>query len=279
MTGVPYQVVVSSENSLYLAWQTQLFCFSAWSALGQWPVVIVHGRDQPLRPEFANLGELGCQVVWVRSYADLPGRCVYPPRNELGSLLEAASISDFEPRHILFCEPDMLFVRRLEYSGAVAAEFYVYLHYEETRVAHAAQKLGVGKLIGYLNEYRRIGVPYLIPVPLVKQLALRWFEVLDAFEELKWIDIMYAFGIAAAVENLKIEITHAMTDNYRPAKPLRGLIHYCFGDPTWDKRYFKSYSPFELPDDCLQAGYPGSVLGEIMRQIRLAKQFFKEHTT
>jgi hypothetical protein len=167
-----------------------------------------------------------------------------------------------------------LYERPLDYSDALGAELYTYLHFEETRVAHAARACGIGHLIARLNATRRIGVPYLIPTRLNGRLASRWVEVLDTFEELRWIDIMYAFGIAVEMERLDVEVTHMMTDNYHPMKPVRRLVHYCFGDPVWDKRQFRHQSPLELPDEALPAGVPGTVLGEILRQIRQARAFF-----
>jgi len=274
--GVAYEVIVSSENSLYMGWQTQLFCFSAESALKQRPIVMAHGSGEPLRPEFRVLQERGFKVLRAPSFAVTPSGANFPPRNELGTLLEIASMPDLSAEHILFCEPDMLFARRLEYGGSLAAEYYGYLHYEEQRVANTARKFGLGHLIGKLNETRKIGVPYLIPVRYVERLASRWIEVLEAFEELQWIDIMYAFGIATIIEGLDVEVRHTMTDNYRNTRPIRGLIHYCYGDSVWDKRDFKLCSPFDIPDEALPFAHPGTVLGEIIRQIRQARAFFSK---
>src|SRR5262245_52101437 len=153
--GVAYEVIVSSENSLYMGWQTQLFCFSAETTLKQRPIVVAHESGELLRPEFRVLQERGFKVLQVPSFAVTPSGVKYPPRNELGTLLEVASMTDLSGEYILFCEPDMLFARRLEYSGSLAAEYYGYLHYEEPRVANTARKFGLGHLIGKLNETRR----------------------------------------------------------------------------------------------------------------------------
>jgi hypothetical protein len=271
--SVSYEVIVSSENSLFMGWQTKLFCFSAESVLKQRPIVVVHGTGEPLRPEFRILQERGFKVVQAPSFAIAPSGVEYKPRNELGTLLEVASMSDLSAEHILFCEPDMIFVHRLEYSGSLAAEYYNYLQYAEPRVANAASKFGLGHLIDRLNETRGIGVPYLIPVRYVKRLALRWIEVLDAFEELQWIDIMYAFGIATMIEGLDVEVTHIMATNNRNTNPLRGLIHYCYGDRICNKHSFRDNSPFDIPDEIAR---PDTVLGEIVRQLWQARAYFAE---
>ncbi len=276
-----YQIVVSSANSLYMAWQTQVLCASAWTTLRQRPTVVVHasdgtkGSEEPLCPEFRLLQEHGYRVIQVPSYARTPTGLLYPPRNELGTLCTLASMRDLGAEPVLFCEPDMLFVRPLDYRGGLAAEFYTYLHYEEPRVANAARACGIGHRIATLNATRRIGVPYLLPADLIGRLASRWIAVLDAFDELRWIDIMYAFGIAVELEQLDVQVTHMMTDNYHPMKPVRRLVHYCYGDAIFDKRRFRQQSPLDLRDEDLPAGVPDTVLGEIVRQVRQARELFR----
>jgi hypothetical protein len=60
-SSVAYQVVVSSEKSLYRAWQTQVCCLSVREVLGQQPVVILHETANALRPEFRELAAHGCR--------------------------------------------------------------------------------------------------------------------------------------------------------------------------------------------------------------------------
>jgi hypothetical protein len=269
-----YQIFVSTENSRYMAWQTQLFCYSAWTALDQRPVVVLHDSGETIRAEYLDLQKRGFTVIEVPSYATTRARGAYPPRNEVGSLVEIASKPPLGSGPILFCEPDMLFVQPLGYGSGLAAEFYVYLHYEDPHVRNVLRKFGMGHLADEFNKTRRFGVPYLIPQQHLQGLARRWIEVIDQFDQLEWIDIMYAFGIALALEGLDVEITHFMTDNYRPTRPLRHVIHYCYGDNAWNKRSFRCSSPLELPNESLAFGQPGTVLGEIMRQLRGAKAFF-----
>lgn len=269
-----FQVVVSSENSLYMAWQTQLFCMSAWNVLAQRPIVIVHDTGTPLRPEFCELAEHGCRIVRAPAATQTRNGMRYPPRNELASLREVGSLGDLDADSVLFCEPDMIFVRPVSLPGELTAEFYSYLDYREARVTAVAAKYNLLD-IERLNARYRVGVPYLIPRCRIPCLASRWMEVLDAFDELRWIDIMYAFGLALDIEGENVEQTHLMTDNYRPTRPLRHLIHYCFGDDVWDKRSFRNTSPFDLPDEQLQRGVSGTVLGEIMAQLRQAKRIFR----
>lgn len=271
--GLDFRIVVSSENGPYLAWQTLLFCFSALTRLGKHPTVIVHRAQGPLRPEFQIVKGWGCRVI------DAPPFCThskghYPPRNELGSLLAIAAHPDFSQGHILFCEPDMLFAGRPRYSGALAGEFYRYLDYGQGRILTVARKFGVAERLPALSAGLMIGVPYLIPGAELSRLASRWSEVLDSFEDLEWIDIMYAFGLALVIEDLPIEMTRQMADNLDHLKRLdRSIIHYCYGDQRWDKRFFRNgRSPLD-PSEPIPSlrGLSGTVLGEIFKQIRQAR--------
>jgi len=83
---------------------------------------------------------------------------------------------------------------------------------------------------------------------------------------------MYAFGLALAAENLTPATTHHMADNKDPLSPLRrSIIHYCYGDERWNKRAYQAgESPFDHPPVSLPNQLSGTVLGEILHQIRQA---------
>lgn len=272
--AIDFTVVVSSENSSYLAWQTLLFCFSAVTRLGKMPVVVVHHTPGPMRPEFILLREWGCRVIEAPSYLSHPLR-QYPPRNELGSLLTIAEHPDFTNGHLLFCEPDMLFAEpTLIYNDELSAEHYSYLHYEQNRIRSVAKRFGVARQVEERSIDLMIGVPYLIPCSLLSRIAQRWIDVLDAFTELEWIDIMYAFGITLAVEDLPVSTTRFMTDNLHQLDPLnRKIIHYCYGDELWNKRWFREgESPLDLSKRTPHLkGISGTIIAEIFSQIRQAR--------
>lgn len=259
-----------------MAWQTQLFCFSAIRKLGKHPRIIVHKSKEELRSEFHMLNNEGCAVIEAPSFRFHP-KGEFPPRNELGSLLKIAENICSETTHILFCEPDMLFVRGLEYTDAVAGEYYKYLDYKEDRVTRVARKLNIVQLLETLNETAKIGVPYLIPARHIRRIASRWIEVFDSFESLQWYDIMYAFGLALALEGLQTEVTRFMDTNRHCMAPLSGrLIHYCYGDIAWNKRdFFSGKTPFDVPDPELPTCGPDTILGEMIAQIREAREFCK----
>lgn len=266
-----FKIAVSTENSPYMAWQTQLFCFSALSRLGKYPTVVVHRSAAPLRSEFEIVRNWGCPVIEAPQFRNHP-KGEYPPRNELGSLLTIACLPEFKQGHVLFCEADMLFVSRPPYRSELSAEQYTYLDYNQERVCGVARKFGIKDRIPLLNETGAIGVPYLIPACDLARIASRWIEVLDSFDQLQWIDIMYAFGLALCIEGLTTTTTHFMTHNYDPLKKLdRDIIHYCYGDWRWDKRAFKNgQSPLLSRPRLSKQGLSGTILGEILNQVQRA---------
>lgn len=275
--SIPFKIVVSSENTSYLAWQTQLFCYSALSRLGIHPIVVVHQTNEILRPEFHLLSKCGFRVIEAPSFNIHP-KAFYPARNELGSLLTVSDLSDLEEDCVLFCEADMLFTDSVVYDGPLAAEYYGYLDYAEERVQVVARQFGIGDSIDQLNATKKVGVPYLIPPQYLRQIARRWLEVLDAFDAPEWIDIMYAFGLALVIEKLDQVTTRMLQDNFRPMAFLSGrVIHYCHGDFVWNKRHFsKSGTPLELAVETGVKGSSGTVLREILSQINEAKAFFRQ---
>lgn len=271
--AVDFKIAVSAENSAYIAWQTQLFCFSALTRLGKCPTIVVHRSAAPLLPEFEVLRSWGCPIVEAPQFRIHPTG-EYPPRNELGSLFTLGCLPEFKDGYVLFCEPDMLFVNGLEYSGELSGEYYHYINYSEARVQRAAAKLGIKNSVEALNQTSKIGVPYLIHGSTISGIANRWLQVLDSFDELNWIDIMYAFGLALAAEGLAVKTTHSMAHNKEPLKPLRcSIIHYCYGDWRWDKRAFMDgKSPLRGPMPSFK-GLSGTILGEILRQIRQVRAY------
>ena len=273
---IDFKVVVSAENSSYIAWQTQLFCFSALTRLGKRPTVIVHRSAAPLLEEFEIVRAWGCPVVEAPQFRIHP-RGEYPPRNEVGSLLTVACLPEFREGFVLFCEPDMLFVKPVTYSGELCGEYYGYIDYKQERIAKVARNFGMEDKLDILNRISRIGVPYLIPASIVSSIARRWLQVLDSIEELGWVDIMYAYGVALALEGQVAQTTYSMTDNKDPLKQLdRFIIHYCYGDWRWNKRTFRDgQSPLREAPMPSAKGLRGTVLGEILLQIRQARAYHR----
>jgi hypothetical protein len=86
---------------------------------------------------------------------------------------------------------------------------------------------------------------------------------------------MYAFGIGLAIEGIQPRVSTVMSDNFNAtALAMREGIHYCYGDAVWNKRQFRERSPLSLRREELPDAGPGTVLAEIVRQIRSAQKAF-----
>jgi hypothetical protein len=272
-----FEIMLSSENSQYMAWQTLVFCHSALLNLNRMPTVIVHQTGEPLRDEFAFLAEIGVKLVLAKSYKEIKD-IQYPPRNEPGSLLTIATQNLVSSNYFLFCEPDMIFCRCPKYELTFSGEFYRYLDYREPRVQRVIKSYGIENRTDFLNDQRKIGVPYLIPTAVVGQLSSRWMEVLDRFDTYGWIDIMYAFGIATVLDSLDPVVTHAMDHNFDPNAPsMRDLIHYCYGNSNWDKRMFIKSGPWDDSDTILTNA--PTIHSEILRQISETRKWLNRKIT
>jgi hypothetical protein len=193
----------------------------------------------------------------------------------VGSLVFVATHNLIQKDMILFCEPDMLFVRNLTPKSGLSGEQYGYLDYTEPRIMNALEQAGFEKSDAVLSRCQTIGVPYWIPRSLLKRLSIAWLEVLDGMDEPRWIDIMYAWGIALQLEGETAEVTREMEENdYDDRKLGRDLIHYCHGSDLWNKRKFIYKSPFSAaPHPIL--GAPGTVLREVTMQINEAACHFR----
>lgn len=271
-----YDIVVSSENSPYLIWQTQLFCFSAINRLKVRPIIVAHKRgNERLDPAFNALESKGCPVIEAPSFRNHP-LGDYPCRNEAGTLFAFSRAMTRPERPILFCEADMLFVRPIHYRSRLSGEYYSYLDYNTPHIIAAARQWGIKASGEDLNAQYSVGVPYLIPVDDMSLIAQNWLAILDSFLKIEWIDLMYAFGLAAANCGFHPITTHMMDTNQDSLSQQTGqLIHYCYGDKLWDKRrYTSGAAPLKTLRPEGSDLTAGSIIAEIRRQIDAADEFF-----
>src|ERR1041385_9346218 len=109
-----HQIVVSAENNRYMAWQCKLFYFSCVTRMNHQPIVVVHGSDEEWHPDFYELAKAGCALYSAPNYRYRPGND-YAGRNHPGSLLRAAELFREQDAFVVLCDPDMVFVRCLEF--------------------------------------------------------------------------------------------------------------------------------------------------------------------
>ncbi|HEX8843576.1 MAG TPA: hypothetical protein VF791_02980 [Pyrinomonadaceae bacterium] len=272
-----HAVVVSAENSPYMAWQCKLFHFSCTSRLKKTPIIIVHETGaKELHPDFREIMKVGGRVSRAPSYKRTAQGDLYPPRNTPGTLSHAAEMLSALEEFIVLCDPDMIFVRPVEFPEELSGDFCSYMNYDLDCVETARLALCIPReRIVARQESLRCGVPYVIPTHVARPLAESWVEAVDAFPPRKWEDVMYAFGLAALSLDLKVAVTRTAESNYWPDAKVRArIVHYCYGDATWSKRhYFKEAEAPKIWRPRVEAR-PGTVLGEILSQIREAENYY-----
>ncbi|HKC64058.1 MAG TPA: hypothetical protein VKB86_10490 [Pyrinomonadaceae bacterium] len=271
-------IVVSAENNSYMAWQSKLFHYSCASRLKQVPVIIVHDTSASLHPDFQEIMKLGGSVLKAESYKLSAQGDTYRPRNMPGTLLRASLRFGSQYDFIVLCDPDMIFTRAVKFPETLSADYCSYIKYDQEFVESARQSLGIQRsAIDEQKESLRCGMPYIIPTSEARQLATRWMEAIDAFKGRRWEDVMYAFGLAAVKLGLKVELTHMAQSNYWPDAILQAhVVHYCYGDATWSKRhFFREEKAQEVWQADVEAA-KGSVLAEILSQIREAEKFYSD---
>lgn len=269
-------IVVSAENNPYMAWQCKLFHFSCTSRLGLRPLIVVHETGAPLHDGFLEAERAGARLLRAPSYKLTARGDSYPPRNTAGTLLHAAGEAAFGHDFIVLCDPDMIFTRAAEFPARLSGDYCSYVKYDHDFVDEARRALGIPR--GQLDERKerlRCGVPYVIPAGVARPLAEGWLEAIDAFRPRTWEDVMYAFGLACVRLGLEVSLTRMATSNYWPDAILKAdVVHYCYGDERWSKRHYFRAERAEGVWETQARALEGTVLAEILSQIRGARDFY-----
>lgn len=203
-------------------------------------------------------------------------RDTYRPRNTAGSLIHAAEMCDKNDL-IVLCDPDMIFLDKPKLPKSHSVNFYFYMDYDRAEVKAARRKLKIPiSKVEAQKEELRGGVPYVIPASVATQLGTVWLEAIDAFVPRHWIDSMHAYGLAVTKLGLKVTRTDLVDMNLEPlAKARRTIIHYCYGDKTWDKRAFRGQKQAEKVWCPEVSARKGTILAEILSQIIDARKFYQ----
>jgi hypothetical protein len=268
-----HRIFVSAENNAYCGWQTKLFYFSCVTRLNHRPTIIVHDSGRPWHQDFHDLARAGAQVHGAPSYAQSV-KDYYPPRNTAGTLIHAARLCRPDEL-IVLCDPDMIFVAEPDFPEVLSGDFYGYLDYDGAEVADAARAFKLTRArLEKQKEELRCGVPYVIPAMHARRLGELWLQAVDAFPPRRWIDIMHAFGLAVVRLGLRVRLTDLVDSDEQPkARASRDMIHYCYGDETWEKRNF-------VEEQAREVWFPraaakrGTIRSEILSQIIEARMFY-----
>lgn len=266
-----FDIVVSAENTRYLGWQSALFHFSCVQATGRAPMVVVHGDEPELVPEFRQIAEAGGRIQREPNFRIYRG-IEFPPFNTIAT----ARLAETDAGHILLAEPDMVFVHPPPVvqslaemdTDAISFDALGYLHIHDgnrERMRTVCERVGAD--FGAL-EANPIdgGVPHLIAAAQRAPLCAAWFDftlaiakAVRAFDQRWWHSLVRRspmnrpgnwisgmWGLVLATR--KLGLSPVMTDwcksnlpgglfgsNDRP-KPSPSIIHYCYSRTDFDKR-------------------------------------------
>jgi hypothetical protein len=272
-----FHIVVSAENNSYLAWQCKLFHYSCLTRLNLTPTFIVHKSEEKWHDGFKEIVRAGGCVKGAPNYRVSARGYDFPPRNTPATLLHAARMFSGQDVFIVLCDPDMIFVRRPAFPRKFSGDYCSYLNFdlETVRVAQRRMRL-TKKEFDMKAQKFATGVPHVIPAAKAQVFAETWITTIDSFPEMVWEGSMYSFCMAAVKLGIKVSLTHVADHNYWPNAPVRNdMIHYCYGDESWDKRDFLTDDQSHLVWNPRVNGRDGSVLKEILSQIAEANQFYR----
>lgn len=289
-----HEIVVCTENTHYLVWQTMLFHYSCVTHLGCPPIVVVHQQGEPLLPGFERIRATGGRLQLAPNYRNSHG-IYYPPRNTAGSLKHVETDAEY----IVLCDSDMLFLQPLPFdeltlsNRQISFDFVGYLQPDAPE--HQPTLDNVCRQAGL--DLRRLrqpvvdgGVPHVIPTRWQGPLSESWLELMELFPTIgtqesgesqkTWLTAMWALVMAMHRLKLKPVTTKLCISNHLEDHPLPPLgaagpkvLHYCYGGPGFNKRTFASPEAadtqvWNVPED------DGSIAGAIRRQLRDARKFY-----
>lgn len=295
MSSIEY--VISAGNNPYQLWQSMLFHYSCWKHQGQVPLIVVHNGDEPMLEGFDLIVAAGGRIQAAPNYREKDG-IVYSPRNTPLALRVAETNADL----VMLCEPDMVFLRpfdldsldvgprtitldRLKYLTADKEEY-------QPALDEVCQQSGVDPQT-LRKQPLNGGVPHILSTALKADFSNLWSQGIDLFVErakkstpstnaepsIHWVSGMWSTVLAIH----RMKLTPAFTDfcilNEKGTQLIEEagqdhpLIHYCYGDSSFNKRdYLDLESALDKvwrvpPDD-------GTVSGAIRKQLREAREFY-----
>jgi hypothetical protein len=241
------------------------------------PIVVVHDSGRELHHDFHALAKAGCAIHPAPGYRFYGRGDDYACRNTPGTLIYAGKDLT-QHQLIVLCDPDMIFTGPVSFPEKLSCEFSSFMNYGRDFVSEALRQVGLERAaLDRASDTLRGCVPHVVPAGVAHELGATWLETIDAFMPRRWEDVMYAFGLAAVKLGLQVQLTHLVNHNFWPdAKVTAAIIHYAYGDERWTKRnYFRDDHMSELWNPTAHAD-GGTILGEILAQIREAAEFYRE---
>ena len=264
MTSPSFEIVVSAENHSYNGWQALLWHHVALVWLGRAPLVVVHGEEPDLAEPYRDLIAHGGRVQRAPNYRTVNG-VSYAARNTAATLLHVQTDADY----LVICDPDILIAGPWpleQYAlspNPASLDSVAYLVIDDearTWLAPACRRAGLP--LGKIRRFRAAGgVPHIVPRGLQHELGAAWLRLHDTFHpldgpnpeqdasQLPWLSLASMWSFLMALHQLGIEpvVTRFCMTNYQGALdpredgfPDRPLLHYCYGDATFDKRSYEA---------------------------------------
>lgn len=270
-----FHIVVSAENSAYMAWQCKLFHYSCVSRVGVTPIFFVHDSGEEWHPAFEDIVRAGGMLRGAPSYIRTASGGIYKARNTPGTLLEASEYFGRQAGRFVLCDPDMLFLRKPNFSSSLSGDFYGYMNYEQKEVLAATRRFGLSTNEILNRPELRCGVPHVVPIEAARSLAETWLEAIDQFALNMWEISMYALGLAVVRLRMPLNLTYLLGQELRLTEHANAdMIHYCVVNDGWDKRAFFSEEAAARVWEATVQACPGTILAEILAQIREARYFY-----
>lgn len=290
-----FDVVVSSDNNNYLAWQCMVFHHSCVTHLGKVPIIVVHGGNEPLVEGYRILQKHG-GVIQRLPTLKFAGAIEYAGRNVWATLKGVKTSAN----SIVLCDPDMIFLRQVDFSEiAVALEgdgvsvdrvSYMTVGDHNRAILEKVSKSAWidTSLLSEINTNG--GVPYVIPTNLRRRVAREWaartedclMASLKHHGEMNsevWISVMWGFVFAALRNDIPMRITDLCATNGKFAEERpsvlseRAIVHYCYCDSYFDKKRFTGAEASRNP--VWKSSAPeGTINGAVTKAIREAARFY-----
>jgi hypothetical protein len=291
-----FDIVVSSDNNDYLAWQCLVFHHSCLAHLGVAPIFVVHGDDKPLAAAYRILEEKG-GLIQRLAHLGNSGSIEYSGRNVWATVKHVKTTSE----NIVLCDPDMIFLRHIDFAQLAArldgeSVSYDAVGYmkvgDHNRVVLEDVCKGSWINTGMLGDIKiGGGVPYIIPVNLRRQIVREWATLTEACLEASfryhgimnsevWISVMWGFVLACLRRGIPMTLTNICATNNPKASAGDGLIlrdrqmvHYCYFDEFFNKKNF--INEIDSLKTVWKVEAPGeTVNGAVTRAIRDAAAFY-----
>ncbi|MEQ9412144.1 MAG: hypothetical protein RIK87_30820 [Fuerstiella sp.] len=303
MSEPVFEIVVATENNRYLEWQAMVFHWSCTRVMGISPVFVVHNADSALLPGYQLIRNRGGNVQTAPSLREVGG-IEYPPRNTAATLQHVRTTADY----IVLCDADMVFLKPLPWSSlpltqnSISFDHVDYLNPNHPRsaaqIAHACRADGTDPET--LKSATRGGVPHVIPRSQRMALSREWLRYMDLFPVIDhprdpdlppysypkgphhpWLTAMWALILATQRLRLNPIETDWCLNNQSGNRMLPDasstdhcLLHYCFGDDSFNKRTVRLEREVTDPEFWSIPGGDGTVNGFLRDQFRHTGAFF-----